>query len=253
MSGAGEALSADRFLGGRLILQQPLKGYRAGVDPVLLAASVQARPGESLLDLGCGAGAAALCAGRRLSGLVLHGLERQPVYAALARRNASGNGLEMQVHEGDLAAMPEALRQAQFDHVIANPPYFRRDASTRAVEPGREGALGEETPLATWVEAAAKRCKPGGTVTFIHRAERLPELMTAFAARLGSLELKPLLPRQGRESQLVLLRGRKNGRAAFRLHAGLLLHAAAAHDGDREDYTPEASRILRDSAPLLFG
>ena len=62
-------------------------GYRAGVDPVLLAASVPARAGQSVLDLGCGAGVAALCLAARVPGL-LAGLEVQPAYAALARRNA---------------------------------------------------------------------------------------------------------------------------------------------------------------------
>ncbi|MBT9384838.1 methyltransferase [Pseudooceanicola sp. CBS1P-1] len=233
-------------------MSQPRRGYRAGVDPVLLAASVGARAGESLLDLGCGAGTAALCAGRRVPGLVLAGLERQAPYAALARRNAADNGLEMTVHEGDLAQMPEALRQCVFDHVIANPPYFRRTASSPAQAEDREAAMGEETPLDTWVEMAARRCKPKGHVTFIHRAERLPELLAAFEARLGSIELMPLVPRPGRESQLVLLRGRKGGRAAFRLHAGLLLHRSATHEGDREDYTEAAQHILRDGAALVF-
>lgn len=252
MSGSGAALTADRFLGGRLVLRQPAVGYRAGIDPVLLAASVPGRAGQSLLDLGCGAGAAALCAGRRLPGLRLTGLERQADYAALARRNATDNGLDMEVVEGDLSDMPARLRQLRFDHVIANPPYFRRDASVRARDAGREGALGEETPLADWVAAAAKRCAPGGYVTFIHRVERLPELMAAFAAHLGSLELKPLVPRRGRDGQLALLRGRKGGRAAFRMHDGLLLHAAPRHEGDGDDYTPEASRILRQGGALSF-
>ena len=53
-------LTRDAFLGGRLYLWQPRTGYRAGVDPVLLAASVPARRGESVLDLGCGVGTAAL-------------------------------------------------------------------------------------------------------------------------------------------------------------------------------------------------
>ncbi len=247
-----EVLTSDAFLGGRLKIRQPERGYRAGVDPVLLAAAVPARSGQSLLDLGCGVGTAALCAGARVPALLLVGLERQADYAALAEQNARENGLAMEVVTGDLGQMPDALRQRQFDHVIANPPYFRRDASIAGAHAGREAALGEETPLAEWVAAAAKRVRPRGTVTFIHRAERLPELMGAFSAHLGSLELKPLLPRRGRESQLILLRGRKEGRAAFRLHPGLLLHEGAEHRGDRADYTATTMAILRDAAALDF-
>jgi tRNA1(Val) A37 N6-methylase TrmN6 len=247
-----ESLSRDRFLGGRLTLLQPRRGYRAGVDPVFLAASVQAHAGQSLLDLGCGGGVAALCAGARNPGLSLTGLERQAPYAALARRNATENGLEMTVYEGDLTAMPGDLRQIRFDHVIANPPYFRRDASVPAQAEDREGAMGEDTPLASWVEVAARRCLPGGYVTFVHRSERLPELLGAFSLHLGSLELKPLLPRAGRAAHLVLLRGRKGGRAAFRLHAGLVLHRGETHDCDGANYSPEVSRILRDGDPLIF-
>lgn len=244
-------LSRDAYLDGRLTLSQPRRGYRAGVDPVLLAASVPAKPGQSLLDLGCGVGTAALCAGARVPGLLLAGLERQADHAALAARNAAANGLAMEVCTGDLAEMPPALRQRQFDHVIANPPYFRRDASIAGPDPAREAAYGEETPLAAWVSAAAKRVRQGGTVTFIHRAERLPELMAAFSDRLGSLEIKPLIPRRGRESQLILLRGRKGGRAGFRLHHGLLIHKGDSHAG-RADYTEMAAAILRGGAALDF-
>mgnify|MGYP003408994725 CR=1 FL=1 len=57
---APEDLTDDKFLCGKLQLLQPRKGYRAATDPVLLAAAVPARSGQSVLDLGCGAGAAAL-------------------------------------------------------------------------------------------------------------------------------------------------------------------------------------------------
>ena len=246
-------LTQDRFLDGRVTLWQPRTGYRAGVDPVFLAAAVPARAGEAVLDLGCGAGAAALCLGARVPGLRLAGLERQPAYAALARRNGAANGQDFEVFEGDLADMPFALRQRIFDHVMANPPYFRRDRSVAAADALREGAHGEETPLAEWVAAAARRCAPRGTVTFVHRVERLPELMAAFTSCLGSLELFPLIPRQGRESQLCLLRGRKGGRSAFRLHPGMVVHNGSAHSGDRADYTPDAAAILRAGSALSLG
>lgn len=249
---AEDELSHDAFLGGRLRIAQPRGGYRAGVDPVLLAASVPVRAGQSLLDLGCGSGIAALCVAARVPGVMLAGLEIQPTYAALARRNAAVNGVALEVTEGDIAAMPAALRARQFDHVIVNPPYFDRDSSTAAQDAGRERAMGEALPLAAWVRAAARRTLSGGTVTVIQRAERLPDLLSAMAAHLGSVEVLPLIPRRGRAARLILVRGRKGGRAALRLYDGWLLHAGETHGRDGEDYTDATSAVLRNAAELPF-
>ncbi|MEQ8896349.1 MAG: methyltransferase [Roseovarius sp.] len=245
-------VTADAFLGGQLRIFQPRRGYRAGIDPVMLAAGVPAKPGESVLDLGCGVGVAALCLGRRVPGLRLTGLELQAGYAGLARRNGVENGLEFEVVEGDLSDMPRALRERRFDHVIANPPYFDRAASTPAAEPGRETAMGEGTSLAEWVKQAARRCGPGGYVSLIHRAERLPALLTEVARHLGSIEVLPLIPRKGREARLVLIRARKGGRAEFRLHDGWTLHDGVVHPGDRENYTAETAAVLRLGQALRF-
>lgn len=245
-------LSTDEFLGGRVTLHQPRAGYRAGIDPVLLAASLPAAPGEQVLDLGCGAGAASLCLAARVPGVRVTGLECQPDYADLARRNAAANGVEMTIITGDLGAMPDALRQRQFAHVMANPPYFDRRRGTAARDDGRETALGERTPLADWVREAAKRAAPGGHVTFIQRAERLPDLLSLAQDRLGSLEVLPLIPRRGRAARLILLRGRKGGRARFRLHDGWVLHEGDAHSGDRENYTAATACVLRRGGALTF-
>ncbi|MEL6934975.1 MAG: methyltransferase, partial [Pseudomonadota bacterium] len=87
MTSDAKAIRCDAFLGGKLNIWQPVAGYRAGIDPVMLAASVQAETGQELLDLGCGVGVAALCAARRVDGLRITGLELQTPYADLARRN----------------------------------------------------------------------------------------------------------------------------------------------------------------------
>ncbi|MDQ2093239.1 tRNA1(Val) (adenine(37)-N6)-methyltransferase [Rhodalgimonas zhirmunskyi] len=249
-------LTRDDFLGGRITLAQPRRGYRAGIDPVLLAASVTARDGQAVLELGCGVGAAALCLAARVPGLSLTGLERDPSYAGLARRNAEANKLPLKVVEGDLANIPTDLRQRRFDLVLMNPPYYDRGRGSRAPNPMREVALGEETPLSAWIVAAARRLLPGGYLHVIQRADRLGALLAALDARaenrLGSVQVMPLLPRPGRDARLVLLRARKEGRAPLRLHAGILLHPEGEHPGDRENYTKSISSVLRDGAQLEF-
>lgn len=247
---AVEDLTCDSFLGGRLSVLQPRGGYRAGVDPVLLAAASPVRAGQSVLELGCGAGVAALCLGARVAGLRLTGLELQPRYAALARENAARNNIALSVVEGDLAAPPQEVRQQSFDHVIANPPYFLRARGSAAADAGRERALGEETPLAQWVDAGLRRLVPKGRLTMIQRAERLPELLAALQDRAGDVELLPLAPRAGRPARLVLLRAIKGGGGPFRLLPPMTMHQGAAHDGDRESYTPAIGGVLRNAAAI---
>jgi tRNA1Val (adenine37-N6)-methyltransferase len=247
-----EALSRDAFLGGRLHLFQPLRGYRAATDPVLLAAFVQARPGERALDLGCGAGAAGLCLARRVPGLEVHGLEAQPDYADLARRNAAANGLDMEIHDGDICRPPASLRALSFDHVLANPPFHARGSATGAADPGRDRANREgEAGLADWIAAGLRRLRPGGRLALIHRTERLAEMLAALGSGAGGIEILPLVPRGSRPASRLLLRAHKSSRAPLTLYSPLTIHAGSSHAGDGDDYTEEASKILRGLSALL--
>ncbi len=247
---AADALQRDAFLGGRVWIWQPLQGYRAGIDPVLLAASVPAQAGQAVLELGCGAGPALCCLGHRVAGLDLAGIELQPAYAGLARRNLEENGLSGTVWTGDLRQPPPGMRARSFDHVIANPPYFEAGKRAVADAADRETALAGDTPLADWIATATRRLKPRGMAHVIQRVERLPELMHAMYTHLGTLELIPLLPREGRAPRLILMRGRKDGRAPFRCHPGIVLHRGALHERDGEDYTDLLRGVMREGLAL---
>ncbi|PZQ97991.1 MAG: methyltransferase [Cereibacter sphaeroides] len=242
-------LSDDGFLGGRLRILQPLTGYRAATDPVLLAAAAPAKPGDTVLELGCGAGVASLCLGARVDGLQLTGLERQASYADLARRNAERNAIRLEVVEGDLSTMPAVLKRP-FAHVIVNPPFFSSGDGTAARDEGREAAQREETPLALWLDAAARRLQPNGWLTMIHLASRLSDVLAACDARLGSISVLPLVPRADRPATRILLRARKGGRAAFRLLSPLVLHQGAQHLADGDDFTSEAKAVLREGCAI---
>lgn len=243
-------LTCNAFLGGAVQLWQPRRGYRAGVDPVLLAAAVPARSGQQVLELGCGAGQVLLCLAARVPGLGLTGVELQPEYADLARRNAAENDVALEVETADLSVLPAELRQKRFHHVLANPPYYRKGQHSSAADAGRATALGEETALDLWFGVAARRLLPRGYLHMIQRADRLPEMLAGCTGRLGSVEVLPLAARAGKAPDLVILRARKEGKAPFRLHAPLILHEGSRHERDADSYVPEIADILRHGAAL---
>ncbi len=238
----------DAFLGGRVRALQPRHGFRAATDAVLLAAAVPARPGEAVLELGCGVGVASLCLAARVPGLHLSGLELQPAYAALARANAARNAVPLTVWEGCVAAPPPGLRLQSFDHVMANPPWFA-PADPAAPDSGRATARREDTPLAAWIATGLRRLRPGSRLTLILPTARLPDALAALQDR-ASLTLRPLAPRKRRPATRILLQARKGGRAPFALGPPLILHAGPRHLRDAEDFSPEARAILRDAAAL---
>ena len=123
-------LTEDAFLGGRLTIAQPEKGFRAGLDSVLLGAAVADRA-TRLLDLGAGAGTAALVALTSKQKLDATLAESDPAMAALAVRNLGTNDLanRARVIETDITASGRiraaaGLAAEQYDCIIANPPFF---------------------------------------------------------------------------------------------------------------------------------
>lgn len=241
-------LSDDRFLSGRLSLVQPRQGYRAATDPVLLAAACPAQAGDTVLDLGCGVGAAALCLGWRVEGLCLYGLELQPAYADLARRNAHKNRIALRVYDGDVSAMPVDLRIG-FDHVITNPPYYAPSGTPSPIA-SRAAAMHIAVPLKDWVSAAGKRLSSGGWLTLICRVDGLPEVLAGMGGKLGSVSILPLQARAGQPAQRLIVRARKGGCAPLRLLAPLRIHSGAAHEEDHGGYTTLVSAVLRQGQSL---
>lgn len=244
ISGVRMDVTTDAFLGGKVTAKQPRKGFRSGVDAVLLAAAVPARTGDSVLELGCGVGVAGLCLAARVPGVAVTGVELQAAYAALAVEN----GLDAVA--ADLRALPADLRNRQFTHVMMNPPYFERSKGSAAADQGRDVALSGETPLADWIDVAAKRLAPKGFLTLIQHMTRLPEVLSRLEGRLGSVVVRPVGSWPGRPPELFLLQAQHSGRAPFVMTAPLVMHAGDGHDGDRESYTPFVRAVLRDGAEL---
>ncbi len=240
----------NAFLNGRLRVLQPSFGYRAGADPVFLAAAVDARSGDHVLDVGCGVGTAMLCLMARVPGLRVTGVEGQSDLVALARRNLDANGVSGEIVQADIRDLPGDLRDRSFDHVMTNPPFFDRNAGSVAPDAGRERGRGETVGLAEWLDICLRRLAPAGRLTLINRIERLPDCLSALEGRAGDVVVQPLQPREGRRAKLFVLGARKGAKGPFRLNSSLILHIGDRHERDGESYAPAVQAILRDGSAL---
>ncbi len=244
----------DGFLGERLKILQPEKGYRAGIDAVMLAAAVPAKAGDHVLDLGAGVGVASLCLAARCEGVKVSGLEIQSELASAAAQNADRNGLDAQVSviHGSITEKAAALKTkgapyGGFDHVMSNPPFY--EAGTVWGSPNESKATAhalKDVALNEWLRVTCAMAKPKGTVTIVHRADALPELLLGVEGKLGKLTAFPLWPAAGQGANRILLQGTKGSRAPFVLAGGLVLH------DDAGAFTADADAILREGAALAL-
>ena len=242
----------DAFLGGRLEIEQPRKGYRAGIDAVLLAAAVPANPGDTVLEAGAGVGTPSLCLAARVDGVRVTGVEVDEDLCAAAGRNAEANALAARVGFvcadllGPFASSQAAgIARESFDHVIANPPFFDSGESRGSPDPvrgrARTAAPGD---LDGWFKYMLTVLRPSGRLTLIHRAEAIGRLLRACENRFGDLQILPVHPLADRPANLVLLHAVKASRAPARWWRGIALHDAAG------GYVPEIESVLREGRAL---
>ena len=242
------SLTTDKLLGGRVTLIQPEHGYRTAIDPILLAAAVPARSGNEILEVGSGTGAASFCLAARVPDIQITGLELQSTFVDLANESARLNGKNQNIifFYGDLLFPPCTLPSYQFDHVMANPPYFMRGQRISSPNPQKEKAYVEgEAVLADWIYFALAKVRDGGSVTLVHLYDRREEVITGLAKGAGKISIFPIWPKmRGHGSKRVIIQGRKGQKGSTVLANGLVLHDSQGN------FTKQASKILSDAGEL---
>ncbi len=239
----------DFLLGGRVFLRQPAAGYRVAIDPIFLAASIHAHPGESVLDVGTGVGAAALCLATRCIDVKITAVEIQREQMRLAADNVLLNQMRsrIEVIHADLLKPPPRLAAGTFAHVMANPPFLEPHQGRPSPYEGKLISNHEvEATLDQWAKFCLLMVRPKGTVTFVYRADRLDEILYYFHGKLGDVTVFPLWPSADKAAKRVLIRGVKNSNGPMKLLPGMILHQS---DGK---FTQQADGILRHGHGLIL-
>ncbi len=237
-------ITIDEFLGGKVRLKQDKDGYRATSDSVLLASAVQAKEGESVLDVGTGNGVVLFCLNARMANLDMTGLDIQSDLVLLAEENNKLNACNATFILDDVAKNAMQLHGKQFHHVVTNPPFYK-DGHVRLNEQ-QKIAFHEQIPLKKWIHFCVKHIRAGGIFTLIHQMEALPEILNALSeTALGSIEVIPLVKNIKTPAKRIIVRGKMGSKKPFVLREPFVLHAE-----NGRDYTCEADSILRQGMAL---
>ena len=237
----------DTVYQGRVRLVQPVKGFRAGFDSLLLSAALPALEKGEVLELGCGCGGALLPAAYRMPGVSFIGLEVSQSVSEMSRKGAALNGFGPRVTiENTEASEWVKPHENRFDLVFANPPYFEPGKISQPGE-GKASAYIETLSLEGWIKAMIHAAKPRAPVILIHRAAELARLLAQLDRQTGEITVLPIASKTGEPARRVLVRGRKG------LKRGplTLLPPLITHTEDGSARTP-AAQAVAEGHPLVW-
>jgi len=254
-SKSGLETTEDHLFKGRIRFYQPAIGYRSAIDTVLLAASINAKSGDRVVDMGAGVGVAMLCLGLRVDGVLIDGIEIQPVLADLSLKNINENGFEgrLRVFDGDITNPPEGIKAGEYDFAMANPPFMASgNGNPPPGEIKRTANFEGDADLNQWVKAALGLVRRKGTVVLIQRADRLADIISAILAAsdpngegAGDIAILPIHPKAGVPANRVIVSFRRAVKAPVTLLEGITVHL------DNGGYTPLLERVLDGGAVSL--
>lgn len=253
MQNAAPDTTEDNFLDARLRIRQPRRGYRAGLDAVLLASAVHLGAGSRGIEAGCGPGAALLCAARLNEAARFLGVEREDQALGLCADNILANGLQdrCEVRKGDIADRFVRLGLSPFDAAFSHPPFFDDHRTLRAPAPERRAAWMADDGLEAWTRFLLGCVREGGEILIIHRADRLGDLLGLLAPKAGSFQILPVHPFADAPAKRVIVRAIKTGKAPLRLLPGLVLHERP--EGGEDDGSPRPPVFSARTDAILRG
>lgn len=237
----------DKFLGGKIVIYQPLNGFRTSIDSIFLSSAVNLKKGNSVLELGCGVGTILCCLKNREKNISICGVEVQKKYAQFARVNLKENNFDGEIYNSNIKNLPYKISKKGFDHVIFNPPYLKSDILLNHTFHEKKVSIKEsEVLLRDWIEIALKRCANGGDINFIHRTERISEILHLIGNKAGKIKIFPIYSKKNKNSNRIIVTARKGSRTDLEIMPPLFVHKSKT-----SKYSNSAKKILYEGKIIL--
>lgn len=224
------------------IIQSP-SVFSFSLDAVLLAkfVNVPITRGE-IVDLCSGNGVIPLFLTTRTRAKII-GVEIQERLYDMAVRSIQYNGVENQVQmiHGDVKEIPSILGIEKYDVVTCNPPYFLTNELSDK-NANEHFTIARHEVLLTLdqaIHSASRLLKQGGKAAFVHRPGRLLDIVTSMRAhRLEPKRIRFVYPKFGKEANMLLIEGIKDGKPDLKILPPLYVY------DENNKYTAEVSELL---------
>jgi len=229
------------FLEGSIIVYQPKKGFRFGIDSILLAHFLNLKPQDLVLEVGAGSGIISLIALKRFPKAKIFALELESIFIECLKRNILENKLQEKLFiiKGDIKTF--LFKSGIFDVIFSNPPYFKsRSGRKSPYEIENIARRDIEFELDEFLKKVSSLLKNKGKFYLVFTALRLAELI--YLLKKNKLEpklLRLVYSYPGSEAKLVLLLAIKNAKEEIRILSPLYIY-----NSPKGNYTEEVKNML---------
>lgn len=222
--------SLNDLLGYRnLKIYQNSDWFQFSLDSVLLPNFVTIRSKVSeIIDLGTGNLPIPLILSTK-TGAHITAVEIQKDVYELAKKTLELNQLESQVTllNMDMKELKIKYPVDSFDLVLSNPPYFKY-LETSKLNDDEHKIIARHEKMITLeevIDIGSYLLKNGGIFGMVHRTERLLEIISLFEKyHVAVKRIQLVYPKEGQDSNLVLVEGIKRGRSGVKFLPPLYIH-----------------------------
>ncbi len=219
--------------------------FKFSLDSVLLASFVTLNLRvKKILDLATGNAPIPMLLSYRTKAHI-YGVEYQECIYQLGKKSVVDNQLEDRVTllNDDVRLLKERFSSDYFDVVVCNPPYFKVNRGGDFLNDNTVKACARHEltlSLDDVLGQASYLLKSGGIFAMVHRTERLVEILNFFKMyHIEPKRIQFIYPKEGKESNLFLIEGIKNGKSGLKMLSPLIVHK------NNNDYTEMVQEILK--------
>lgn len=217
--------------------------FNFSLDSVLLPSFVELTPNtKNIMDLCTGNAPIPLILSTKTKSKIV-GIEVQKEIYDLAIESIKINKLDSQIEilNEDAKNVTELYETDTFDLILCNPPYFKINECSILNDVEIKSIARHELllNLDDIIKISKKLLKNGGSLSIIHRTDRIIEIIDKMKKNnIEPKRIRFIYPKIDKNSNLVLIDGRKNGKIGLKLLPPLYVHNS---DGS---YTEEVLKMF---------